>query len=134
MRRLVDEARVGRMATVDEEGRPHVVPIVYAVEGDTLYSSVDQKPKASRNLKRIRNILGNPAVEVVVDRYEEDWGRIWWVRVRGRGEIIERGPERDRALELLRGRYPQYRDMPPEGVVIAVRIDRWRGWSFRPIE
>lgn len=134
MRRLVGESRVARMATVDEEGRPHVVPIVFALEEDTLYSSVDEKPKASRNLKRVRNILANPTVEVVVDHYEEDWDRIWWVRVRGRGEVIEDGPERDRGLSLLSEKYPQYRDAQPQGVVIAVRVDRWRGWAFRPLE
>jgi PPOX class probable F420-dependent enzyme len=132
MRRLVEEGRVARMATADEEGRPHVVPIVYALDGDTLYSSVDEKPKRSPNLKRIRNILAKPAVELVVDHYEDAWDRIWWVRLRGRGEVLEEGAERERALSLLAERYAQYRDSPPQGAVIAVRIERWRGWSFRP--
>ncbi len=134
MRRRAAEARVARMATVDPEGRPHVVPVVFAIDGDVLYSSVDEKPKSTRDLRRIRNLRANPVAEVVVDHYEEDWERIWWVRLRGRAEILEEGPERGRGLELLAGKYPQYRDQPPQGVVIALRIDRWRGWSFRPIE
>lgn len=134
MRRLVAGARVARMATVDAEGRPHVVPLVFVLDGDTLYSSVDQKPKSSPDLKRIRNLRRNPVAEVVVDHYEDDWDRIWWVRVRGRGEILEEGPERERALALLAEKYPQYREMPPQGEVVAIRARRWRGWAFRPVE
>lgn len=134
MRRLVAEAQVARMATVDAEGRPHVVPIVFAVDGDTVYSSVDEKPKASRDLKRIRNLRRNPVAELVVDHYEDDWERIWWVRLRGRADVVEEGAERERALDLLGRKYPQYRDAAPQGAVIAIRVDRWRGWSFRPVE
>jgi PPOX class probable F420-dependent enzyme len=134
MRRRVAEARVGRIATVTPEGRPHVVPFVFVLDGDTLYSSVDEKPKASRDLRRIENMRANPSVEVVVDHYEEPWDAIWWVRIRGRGEVIESGPERDRALELLGEKYPEYREMPPQGPVVAVRAGRWRGWSFRPLQ
>jgi PPOX class probable F420-dependent enzyme len=108
--------------------------MVFVLEGDTLYSSVDEKPKASRDLRRIRNIRSNPAVEVVVDHYEEPWEALWWVRLRGRGEILEDGPERLRALARLREKYPEYRDMPPQGTVVAVRIEAWRGWSFRPVQ
>jgi PPOX class probable F420-dependent enzyme len=134
MRRRAGEARVARMATVDSEGRPHVVPLVFAIDGDILYSSVDEKPKASRDLRRIRNLRANPVAEVVVDHYEEDWERIWWVRLRGRADVLEDGPERERGLDLLARKYPQYVDLPPQGAVIAVRIDRWRGWSYRPIQ
>jgi PPOX class probable F420-dependent enzyme len=125
---------VGRIATVTAEGRPHVVPFVFALEGDTLYSSVDAKPKKGPDLKRLRNMRANPAVEVVVDHYEEPWETIWWVRLAGRGEVLEEGEERSRALALLTEKYPEYRGGPPEGAVVAVRIDRWRGWSFRPLQ
>ncbi len=134
MRRLAAGARVARMATVDPDGRPHVVPLVFVLDGDSMYSSVDEKPKASRDLRRIRNLRSNPVAELVVDHYEDDWERIWWVRIRGRGEILEDGPERDRGLALLAEKYPQYREMPPQGAVIAIRAERWRGWSFRPLE
>jgi PPOX class probable F420-dependent enzyme len=134
MRRRVDEGRVGRIATVSPGGRPHVVPFVYVLQDETLYSSVDAKPKRSPDLRRIRNLRANPAVEVVVDHYEEPWDEIWWVRMHGHGEVLESGPERDRALGLLGAKYPDYRDSPPQGAVVAVRIDRWRGWSFRPLQ
>jgi PPOX class probable F420-dependent enzyme len=134
MRRLVQGARVARLASVDPTGRPHVVPIVFALEGDTVYHSVDAKPKRGPDLKRIRNIRENPAVEVVIDHYEDDWEEIWWVRLRGSGRIIERGPERDRALALLRDKYPQYQGQPPQGAVIAVDVETWRGWTYRPVQ
>jgi PPOX class probable F420-dependent enzyme len=130
MRTRVEDARVGRIATVTPDGRPHVVPFVFVLDDETLYSSVDEKPKASRDLQRVRNLRANPTAEVVVDHYEEPWGDIWWVRIRGRAEIHDRGPERDRALALLAEKYPEYRTMPPQGEVIAIRIERWRGWSF----
>jgi PPOX class probable F420-dependent enzyme len=134
MRRRVSDARVGRIATVTSEGRPHVVPFVFALDGDTLYSSVDAKPKRSPQLKRIRNIRANPAVEVVVDDYREPWPGLWWVRLQGRGEVLEDGPERERGLALLVEKYPDYSDSPPQDAVVAVRIERWQGWEFRPVE
>jgi PPOX class probable F420-dependent enzyme len=134
MRRRVTEARVGRIATVTSEGRPHVVPFVFVLDGDNLYSSVDAKPKRSPELKRLRNIQANPAVEVVVDEYREPWPGLWWVRLQGRGEVLEAGAERERALALLVEKYPDYRDSAPQGAVVAVRIDRWRGWEFRPVQ
>ena len=135
MRRLVSEARVARIATVRPNGAPHVVPIVFAVEEDVLYSSVDEKPKSSRRLQRITNMRKDPRVSVLVDEYDEDWNQIWWVRLDGRAEIIEDGPGRDRGLELLAEKYPQYREeMPPQGEVVAVRIESWRGWSFSSLE
>jgi PPOX class probable F420-dependent enzyme len=134
MRRLVAEARVARLATIDPRGRPHLVPFVFVLDGDTLYSSVDQKPKADRELQRLRNIRAHPEVAVLVDHYEEDWPRLWWVRMRGRGRVIEVGPERDRALSLLAEKYQQYATMPPQGPAIAVDVGEWRGWSWRPLQ
>ena len=128
MRERVREARVGRLATVDEEGRPHLVPICFALEGETLYSAVDEKPKRSKRLKRLENIRRHPQVAVLVDHYEEDWTRLWWVRLDGTARVLEDGPEREHGLALLLARYDQYRAEPPTGPVIAVRIDRWRGW------
>jgi PPOX class probable F420-dependent enzyme len=134
MRRLVAEARVARLATIDPRGRPHLVPFVFVLDDDTLYSSVDQKPKADRELQRIRNIRTHPEVAVLVDHYVEDWPRLWWVRLRGRGRVIEAGPERDRALLLLAGKYEQYTTAPPPGPAIAVDVEEWRGWSWRPLQ
>ena len=124
-------ARVARLATVDAEGRPHLVPVVFALDGDTLYTAVDDvKPKATRRLKRLRNIAANPAVALLADDYEEDWSALWWVRADGAARIVEPAdPEAERARALLAERYPQYRAAPPPGPVIAVAVLRWTGWA-----
>jgi PPOX class probable F420-dependent enzyme len=129
MRERVRDARVGRLATIGADGRPHLVPICFALEGEMLYSAVDEKPKRSRRLQRLENIRRRPEVSVLVDRYEEDWTRLWWVRLDGRAEVLEAGPQREHALALLAAKYGQYRAEPPTGAVIAVRIERWRGWA-----
>jgi PPOX class probable F420-dependent enzyme len=122
-------ARVARLATTDPDGRPHLVPIVFALEGDTLYSAVDRKPKRSTKLRRIENARARPDVTILVDHYDEDWGRLWWIRLRGRARVLDSGEERDRALGLLQEKYPQYRAEPPEGPVLAVDITDVREWS-----
>jgi PPOX class probable F420-dependent enzyme len=122
-------ARVARLATVSADGRPHLVPIVFAVEGDTVYSAVDRKPKRSAALARLTNIRADPRVEVVVDRYDEDWTRLWWVRAAGRARAVEDPGERDRALALLAAKYDAYRAEAPAGPVIAIDLDRWSGWD-----
>jgi PPOX class probable F420-dependent enzyme len=122
-------ARVARLATIDPDGRPHLVPIVFALDGDTLYSAVDRKPKRSTTLRRIENARARPDVTVLVDHYEDDWSRLWWIRLRGRARVLDDGDERERALELLAAKYPQYRDEPPDGAVLAVDVVETRGWS-----
>jgi PPOX class probable F420-dependent enzyme len=124
-------ARVARLATIDPDGRPHLVPIVFALAGDTLYSAVDRKAKTSRRLRRIENARARPDVTVLVDRYDDDWSRLWWIRLRGRARILDDGDERDRALELLREKYEQYRAEPPDGPVLAVDIVETREWTSR---
>ena len=130
---LVDE-RVAHLATADRAGAPHVVPLCYAVGDDALYFVVDAKPKrrGGTALKRMRNIAVNPAVALVVDRYDEDWSRLAYVLIHGRAEIVIDPGERARALTLLRARYPQYRQMAldgPEYPVVRItpeRVHRWR--------
>lgn len=134
MRRLASDARVGRLATIDRDGRPHVVPFCFGIEGDTLYSGVDEKPKTTRHLRRLENIRRDPRVTVLIDHYEEDWERAWWVRLRGTARILEDGEERERGVRLLVEKYPQYREEPPRGDVIAVELDDWLGWSSSPVE
>ncbi len=129
LRDRVTEARVARLATIDPEGRPHLVPVCFALDGDTVYSAVDQKPKRSQELQRLRNIRANPAIALIVDHYDEDWTQLWWVRLRGRAAVLEPGPERERALALLADKYEQYRADPPRGDVLAVRVEEWRSWS-----
>ena len=128
-RRRVAAARVARLATVDADGRPHLVPIVFALDGDTLLSAVDAKPKRSRTLRRVENARVRPAVTVLVDAYDEDWARLWWVRLRGRARVLDGGDDADRALELLTAKYEQYRDAPPGAPVLAIDVFQWRGWS-----
>jgi PPOX class probable F420-dependent enzyme len=123
------EARVARLATTDADGRPHLVPIVFALDGDTLYSAVDRKPKRSSKLRRIENARARPDVTVLVDHYEENWGGLWWIRLRGRARVLDDGEEHDHALALLQEKYPQYRAEPPEGPVLAVDVTEVREWT-----
>jgi PPOX class probable F420-dependent enzyme len=129
--RFVAQCRVAHLATADAKGRPHVVPVCFAVAEGSAYITIDQKPKGDpRALKRLRNIAENPSVALVADRWDEDWSRLGWVMLRGRGEILDAGAEHVRAQELLRQRYPQYRAMAIEGLpVIAIRIERVTGWG-----
>jgi PPOX class probable F420-dependent enzyme len=125
-------ARVARLATTDPDGRPHLVPIVFAFEGDTLYTAVDSKPKSSQRLRRIENARSRPDVTILVDHYEEDWSLLWWIRLRGRARVLDEGDELERALGLLRAKYPQYRDAPPFGPVLAVDVTDARLWESGP--
>jgi PPOX class probable F420-dependent enzyme len=131
MRQLVTAARVGRLSTLTPDGRLHLVPICFALEGDTLFSAVDEKPKRSRRLQRLANVRANPEVAVLVDHYDEDWSRLWWVRLRGTGRIVEDGPELEAALALLAHKYEQYRVQPPGGPALAIAVEEWRGWEAR---
>ncbi len=126
MRLPYERERVARLATVDAQGRPHVVPICFVLDGDTLYTAVDEKPKRTRRLKRLRNIQETPHVEVLIDHYDEDWSRLWWVRLRGTAWVVERD---ERALELLADKYPQYRERPPSGPFIVVAIEERVEWA-----
>jgi PPOX class probable F420-dependent enzyme len=102
---------------------------VFALAGDTLYSAVDAKPKRSRTLRRIENARRNPDVSILVDDYDEDWSRLWWIRLRGRARVLDEGEEASRALVLLTAKYEQYQEWPPGAPVLAVDIDEWRGWD-----
>ena len=129
--RFLETGRVGRLATADRAGMPHVVPVCYAVAGDRLYITIDEKPKRRpRALKRLANILENPKAAVVVDRWDEDWARLGWVMLRGPAEILDGGEEHDRAQALLRARYPQLAAMAIEGLpVIALTLERVASWG-----
>jgi PPOX class probable F420-dependent enzyme len=121
-------ARVARLATVGADGRPHLVPIVFAVDDDQIYSVVDAKPKRTTALRRLANVRENPAVAVLADYYEDaDWEALWWVRADGTGRIVDPGgDEGRRALARLAERYPQ---LQPTGDVLVVDVDRWSGWA-----
>src|SRR6266487_1356620 len=130
-RRFLAQQRIAHLATADRGAVPHVVPVCFAVAGGTLYITIDEKPKRSATaLKRLRNIAENPAVAVVVDRYDEDWTRLAWVMLHGRAEILGKGTEHADAQALLRSRYPQLRSMQIASCpVIAVRIERTASWG-----
>lgn len=129
MRERLAAAPVAHLATVGAEGKPHLVPITFAVDGDAIYFAVDAKPKRTTNLRRLRNIAANPSVAVLVDHYDDDWRRLWWVRVDGRALVLAAGPEAERAIDLLAERYVQYRTARPLGPVVAITIDSITGWS-----
>jgi PPOX class probable F420-dependent enzyme len=121
-------ARVARLATADPRGRPHLVPLVFVVDGDHIYSAVDAKPKRTTALRRLANVRENPAVALLVDHYDDaDWDALWWVRAEGHGRVLDSAnPEAQRAVALLRQRYPQQRGA---GAVLAVDVERWSGWA-----
>ena len=131
---LVRPARVARLATVNADGTPHLVPIVFALYGETLYSAVDAKPKRSRTLRRVENARERPGVTVLVDHYEEEWGRLWWVRLDGRAHVLDAGEEAELALRLLTDKYEQYRRQSAGLPVLAVTVEDVRAWGGRALD
>ena len=128
----LSETPVGHLATADANGRPHVIPVCFAYDGQYIYSVLDAKPKRGSltSLRRVRNILANPQVSLVIDHYDEDWTRLWYLLVQGRAELIESGAEPADAVSLLRSKYPQYRKMDLDGnPVIKITPERATGWS-----
>lgn len=128
-RRLLGGARVARLATVTADGAPHIVPVTFALAGDSLYTAVDQKPKTTTALRRLANIRARPQVCVLADYYAEDWERLWWVRADGTADVTDEADRMAEPLALLAARYPQYWQQPPQGPLIAVTVTRWAGWA-----
>ena len=127
---FIQHQRVAHLATADAAGRPHVIPVCFACLDGRIYIAIDEKPKRSLRLKRLRNIEENPQVSLVFDRYDEDWSRLGWVMVHGRAAIIDGGQEHELAVAALRERYEQYRSMTLEGrPVISVRVERVSSWG-----
>ena len=130
--RYLRSARSGRLATADAKGQPYVIPVCYVFDGEVIYSVLDAKPKSTplRQLRRVRNILANPQVSLVVDHYEEDWSRLRYVLVLGEAGLLEGGEEWARAIAMLREKYPQYRRMDlEESPVIKITPARFVPWS-----
>ena len=133
--RLIDRIRVAHLATAGADYAPHVVPICFVLDGDTLYSVIDRKPKraAATELKRVRNIIANPHVSVLMDHYEEDWSKLWYVLMRGTASILHNGPEHAKAIELLRRKYAQYVQMDIEDrPIIKVQTTGVGVWGNPP--
>ena len=132
MKHFLRSQRVAQLGTVDENGRPHVVPIVFVYADGRLYTPIDKKPKsvAPEGLRRVQNILHNQHVQILIHNYDEDWSRLGYVQLRGPAELLKRGYEHRRALRLLERKYPQYSDLPLEGCpIIKVSIERTLTWG-----
>jgi PPOX class probable F420-dependent enzyme len=129
MRRRINSAMVARLATVGSDGRPHIVPITFALDDSTIYFAIDFKPKKTTDLQRLRNIEANPSVSVLVDHYDEDWTKLWWVRADGSARIVIDGTMFEKGIALLAHRYAQYRSARPAGPVVPIAIERMTGWS-----
>lgn len=123
-------ARVGYLATTGADHQPHIVPVTFAVAGDHIVTAVDQKPKSTTALRRLRNVADNPLVAVLCDHYDEDWHRLWWVRADGAAEVVDEDAANHQALTALAAKYPQYRSEPPDGPVLVVTISSWTGWQY----
>jgi PPOX class probable F420-dependent enzyme len=116
------------LATRGPAAQIDLVPVTFALVGDTVVSAVDHKPKSTRRLQRLIDIERDPTVALLADHYEDrDWDRLWWVRAHGQAEVVERAEPR--LLEALAGRYPQYAERRPEGPFVVVAVDRWVGWA-----
>jgi PPOX class probable F420-dependent enzyme len=126
---LFASARVARLATVDADGAPHLVPIVFALVGDVIHSAVDAKPKRHGRLRRLANIAHEPRVSVLADHYDDDWAALWWVRADGVATVRGASPE---GLAALARKYPQYLVTPPPGPFVSIEVRRWSAWSATP--
>jgi PPOX class probable F420-dependent enzyme len=129
-RAQVSDARVAKLATIGPDGAPRLVPICFAVHLNEIVSVVDGKPKTTRALARLANIERDPRVSLLVDHYDDDdWTRLWWVRVDGTARIVETGVEHTNGVTRLRAKYPQYSTKRPTGPVVVITATRWTGWS-----
>ena len=130
-RALFAAARVARLGTVGADGLPHLVPVTFAVEGDAVFFAVDAKPKRAQRLRRLRNIAENPHVSLLVDEYDEDWSRLWWVRADGVARVHRTADAPAGVYGLLRARYPQYDDVDvAAGPLVEIAVRRWTGWRL----
>jgi PPOX class probable F420-dependent enzyme len=124
-------ARVATLATVDSSGAPHLVPVTFVVDGDTVWTAVDGKPKRAVWLRRHENVRSHPAVSLLVQHWDEDWSRLWWVRAGGTARVTEDPSTVERAVARLRRKYEQYQTVGVGGPVIEVAVQTWRGWAAR---
>jgi PPOX class probable F420-dependent enzyme len=121
-------ARVARLATVAPDGSPHLVPVVFTLFDDVIYTAVDAKPKTTKRLRRLKNIEHNARVSVLVDQYDDDWSRLWWVRADGTATVHHDGAAMATGHESLRAKYPQYQTVALTGPVITIAVEHWTSW------
>lgn len=129
LRRRVESARVARLATVDPDGNPHLVPVSFVLLGDVVYTAIDEKPKRNAHPRRLANLEATGRACLLVDEYQEDWSKLWWVRLDGHGRVVDDEAEANNARTALTGKYPQYAERPPRGPVVAIQVTHWSGWS-----
>ena len=118
------------MATAGRDLRPHIVPVTFALGGERVVIGIDQKPKTTTKLRRLRNITENPNVAVLCDHYDEDWAQLWWVRADGRAVVLHEGEARVSAIDALAAKYEPYEGDPPHGPVISVQVESLTGWAY----
>jgi PPOX class probable F420-dependent enzyme len=123
------QAPVAVLATVGSGGAPHLVPVVFAVHGDLVYTAIDAKRKSTHRLRRLTNIEHNPRVSLLVDHYADDWSQLWWVRADGLATIHHSGEEMATGYGLLRRKYAQYQRIALDGPVVTVAVHHWSGWQ-----
>lgn len=128
-RRRFGAAQIARLATVRPDGRPHIVPVVFALDGDRICMVVDEKPKRSSDLQRLRNIRANPEVSVLADHYDDDWSQLWWARADGQAHVVEAGPEREAAIRLLTAKYASYQTTQTFAAAVIIAVTGWSGWA-----
>ncbi|MQY18819.1 TIGR03668 family PPOX class F420-dependent oxidoreductase [Nocardia macrotermitis] len=128
------DARVARLATVSEDGQPHVVPVTFALNLETptptAVFAIDHKPKTTTNLRRLRNIAATERISLLADEYSEDWTHLWWVRLDGTARILSEPPDRTEPVTWLTAKYPQYQENPPQGPVIRITVYTVSGWAY----
>ena len=139
MRRLVQDARVARLATVAADGRPHLVPVCFVTEtadvgSDRVHIAVDHKPKRGTELRRTANLRATGRACLLVDHYDEDWSTLWWVRLDGHGGEVSDPAQAQDALDALAAKYPQYRADRPDGPVLHLQVEAYRGWSATTLD
>ncbi|MEE6135919.1 TIGR03668 family PPOX class F420-dependent oxidoreductase [Mycobacterium sp. 050128] len=122
------QSPVARLATSSADGKPHLVPVVFAVDTDTVYTAIDAKPKSTQRLRRLANIASNAQVSLLVDHYADEWTQLWWVRADGEACIHTDGVALHTGYRLLRAKYPQYQSVSLNGPVIEITVRRWSSW------
>jgi PPOX class probable F420-dependent enzyme len=127
-RKRFEDAQVASLATVSPGGAPHLVPVVFAVSKDFVYTAVDTKKKTTHRLRRLLNIEQNPHISMLANHYDDDWDQLWWVRADGVAEIHDRGEQMAAGYDLLRRKYPQYQRLSLTGPVITIAVSRWTSW------
>jgi PPOX class probable F420-dependent enzyme len=125
----LEPSPIGHLATVRADGAPHLVPITFALDSDRIVHMVDHKPKKTTRLQRLANIAANPRISLLVDHYDDDWTRLWWVRVDGMARVVDSGDEWEAARQALALKYHQYQASPPSGPAVLIKIVEVSGWA-----